>query len=573
MRIYRIYILIYTFLFIFLFLLGKFFYHQIVCNEEITKQATAMRSKQITLKEYLRGPILDRNHLPLTDNSRSYALYGLPFEILRNHEGKSWDKELVFKGIASVLAKQAKGIDEDLVVSNLYNAMEKGKPIVRVAEDLNDDDINKINSLNLTGLVIAPLINRYKDDSLCTHLIGYVKGGEEVQGVAGIEKQYDHVLSDNTISPKLVSINDARGRPIQGLMFKIRSDLNSNQGSVVLTIDKRIQNIVEEAINPKVKKGVVVVMDIASKEIMAVASRPSFNPNDLASVISKEKDSPLTNRAFNRYYPGSLFKILVAAAALEEKVVSAEDIFQCDGAYKFTDEVSISCWKKEGHGSLTFAEAFASSCNPVFIEVGLKLKREKLNEYVEKFHLTDETVNGWLETSTSQSYVKIYPGKAGIGNACLGQQGVMLTPIQITNLIATIADNGKWGIPSITKYYIDKEGEKHLTPKTSLEPVISRETARKVQMLMEEVVDNGTGKTASLSTIKIAGKTATSQTGMYLADDKEILNTWFGGYFPADNPRWAIVVMVEEGSSGATDAAPIFKEISSQILDLYPTIK
>ena len=155
------------------------FYYQIVRNEEITKQATAMRSKQITLKEYLRGSILDRNHLPLTDNSRTYALYGLPFEILRNYEGEALDKELIFKEIASSLAKQAMGIDENLVAINLYNAMEKGNPIIRVAENLNDDDdINKLNSSNLTGVVIAPLIKRYEPKNLCTHLIGYVKGTE-----------------------------------------------------------------------------------------------------------------------------------------------------------------------------------------------------------------------------------------------------------------------------------------------------------------------------------------------------------------------------------------------------------
>ncbi|NLB89073.1 MAG: penicillin-binding protein 2 [Syntrophomonadaceae bacterium] len=573
MRTDRIYVLIYIFLFIFALLLGKIFYYQIVCNEEITKQAIAMRSKEITLKEYLRGPILDRNHLPLTDNTRTYALYGLPFEIVRNYQGKVHDKEQAFKEIASQIAKQTNGIEANLVASNLSNAMKKGHPIVRLAEDLSDEDISKINSSNLTGVVIAPLIKRYNSNNLCTHLIGYVKGTEKVQGVAGIEKQYDQILSTNALSPQLVSINDARGRPIQGLMFKIRSEQNRNQGTVVLTIDKRIQTIVEEAMDKKVNKGTVVVMDVNSKEILAIASRPSFNPNNLASVMDKEKDSPLTNRAFNRYYPGSLFKILVAAAALEEKEVLLEDRFECQGFYKFTDKLSISCWKKEGHGRQTFAEAFANSCNPAFIELGIKLQRDKLYEYVKKFHLTDETINGWVDKTSSNSFVKISPGLAGIGNATLGQHGVMLTPIQITNLIATIANDGKWGAPSITRYYIDKEGNKHFTPKPNLEQVISVDTAKKVQMLMEEVVQNGTGKNAGLTTVKIAGKTATSQTGMYLEEDKEILNTWFGGYFPADNPKWAIVVMVEEGSSGAADAAPIFKEISSKILDLFSTIK
>ena len=571
MRTYRIFILMCTFLLIFSLLLGKIFYYQIVCGEKITKAATTMRSKQITLKEYSRGSILDRNSLPLTDNSFTQALYGLPFEIARvNQNGDKINKPEIFNHLADELKEQGISLDKEAVVTNLTEAMEKGNPIVRVANNLTSTDIDKLNSSNLSGVVTAPLIKRY--DGYCSHIVGYVKGVNDNEGVVGIEKQYNQFLGGNSKSPELVSVLDARGRAIQGLMFKIRENENYKQGSVVLTIDKRIQQIVEESMDKRIIKGAVVVMDIKSKEILAIASRPNFNPYDLPRVINDSIDSPLTNRALSRFHPGSLFKILVAAAALEEKIVSVDDTFYCEGSYKFTDNLSISCWHEKGHGSINFVKAFANSCNPTFIEVGLKLKREKLQEYAAKLHVTDDTINGWLETSPRKSYVDISPGPAGIGNACLGQQGVMLTPVQLANLIATIANNGKWGTPSIVKYTMDAEGHRHLPPATLFEQVISVDTAQKVQMLMEEVVTGGTGKTASLTSVRVAGKTATSQTGNYTENEEEILNTWFGGYFPADNPKWSIVVMAEEGTSGAVDAAPVFKDIASGILELFSAI-
>ncbi|HZK43789.1 MAG TPA: penicillin-binding protein 2 [Syntrophomonadaceae bacterium] len=573
MRVYRIFSLMCIFLVLFTLLLGKIFYYQVICGEKIAKQATTMRSKQITLKEYSRGDILDRNGLALTDNTVSSALYCLPYELARNYSAVHMTSpEQAFNYVANQLAKQINSIDVKELATNLHNATKKGTPLVRVATNLSDDDINKINSCNLEGAVIAPFINRYESNGFCSHIIGYLQGRDKSQGVAGIEKQYDDVLNSNLLSPKLISVNDARGKAIQGLMFKISSDYKPDKGLVVLTIDKRIQKVIEENMDKRVKKGAIVVMDIRSKEILGLASRPSFDPNDMSTAITSKKDSPFYNRALNSYYPGSLFKILVATAALEEGKVSLEDNFNCDGAYDFTESTSISCWKEEGHGTLNFLQAFAQSCNPTFIEVGLDLGRDKLKQYADKLHLTDENINGWLETNSQNSYVKINSGRAGIGNACLGQQGIMLTPVQLTNLIATIANDGKWGPPSITKYSVDQAGSKHITKTNTLEQVISIDTARKVQLLMEGVVTNGTGKSVSLPSIKIAGKTATSQTGNYQADHQEILNTWFGGYFPADNPKWALVVMVEEGTSGAVDAAPIFKAVTSGILDIFSII-
>lgn len=571
MRFNKIFFVMCSFLFIFTLLLGKVFYYQVVRGEEIVKQATAMRSKEITLKKYPRGTIFDCNFLPLTDNYTSSALYGLPYEIIRSSPKNKSSKEIL-ANFSAYLVEKAPSLNEQKIAQSLYAAMKKGDPLVRLAVDLTAEEVANINNSNLSGVVIAPVINRYDPTGLCRHILGYTTGNNVAIGVAGIEKIYEDILSSNHESPQLITVTDAKGSAIQGLMFKVRNNNSSNKGSVVLTIDKRIQEIVEKTMDKKVKQGVVVIIDIKSKELLAVANRPSYHPDYLPSIIENE-NSPLTNRAMSMYYPGSLFKILVAAAALEENIVTLDDKFFCEGSYKFTDKLSISCWKEEGHGELSFIDAFANSCNPAFIEIGLKIKKSKLQEYAHKFHIADENIAGWFQIKKPKSYINIKGSPAGIGNASLGQEGVMLTPINIANLIATIADDGKWGRPSLVKYTINQNGEKQVIDRGDLEQVISKNTAQKVQKLMEEVVLNGTGKTASLSSIKVAGKTATSQTGNYNENKEEILNTWFGGYIPADNPKWAIVVMVESGSSGAVNAAPVFKEIAKELLNLFSVLE
>ncbi|NLJ72424.1 MAG: hypothetical protein GX333_05375 [Syntrophomonadaceae bacterium] len=570
MRFYRIYFLMALCLFIFSLLLAKVFYYQLVKGELITKQAISMRSKEIALNEYSRGTIYDRNLLALTNNHSVAALYVLPEEIKKAY-GKNSIGERELGDFSRQLAKDLTSLNEVKITNSLSLGIKKGQPMIRLASNLTGEEVAIISNSNLPGIVVAPLISRYDDSLICRHVLGYVTDSSEPIGVTGIEKLYNDILNNNRAGWQLTFINDAKGQPIKGLMYKLRNNSNGNS-SVVLTIDKRVQEIVEKALVSKMAKGAVVVLDIKSKEILALASRPTYNPNFVSNIINDE-NSPLINRATNVYYPGSLFKILLAAAALEEDIVSFDDKFYCDGAYQFTDTLAISCLKKDGHGDLSFFSAFANSCNPVFIEVGLKLQREKIMEYVHKFHLTDESIQGWFESEGTKSYVNIKPGPAGIGNACLGQEGVMLTPLNLANLIATIADNGRWGKPLIVKYAINQNGEKSLVKRNEYEQVISKDTAVKVQKLMEEVIGSGTGKRAALSGVQVAGKTATSQTGNYNEDDEEWLNTWFGGYLPADNPKWAIVVMVEKGTSGSVNAAPIFREISEGLLNLFSVLE
>ncbi|MEA4924012.1 MAG: penicillin-binding protein 2 [Syntrophomonadaceae bacterium] len=552
----------------FLALLGRIFYYQIVKGEEISRAAVSMRSQPIELEDYRRGDILDRNLVPLTNTRTSSAAYCLPGLVAREadintgQEADESDQEKRWQDLALFLSHILKNKDQEEILTRLKNS--SGSQFVRLDDNLSPQEIEAVDAAQVEGLVVAPVINRYRDDGYCAHLLGYAGKGAKSEGKSGIEKTYDHILQGSSSSRELVSVFDARGKPIEGLNGKLKSNPDQG-GSVVLTIDKRIQDVVEAAMNDRVLKGAVVVMDVHSKEILAMASRPTFNPDQINDIIAFDNRSTLINRALSRYNPGSLFKILLGSAALEEGIVTMDEPFTCTGKYVFNDQVTINCWKEEGHGSLTFASAFANSCNPTFIKVGLRLGRSRILNYVDQMHLTDETIIGY-DPGPIGTYVKIDGGEPALGNASLGQQGVMVSPVQIASLLSTVADGGVWAPPALVRYTVDQKGNRSsLTQGQGLQ-VISPATAAKVRQLMEKTVMEGTGKTAAIPEVQVAGKTATCQTGRMDDAGEEILNTWFAGYLPAQNPRWAIVVMSEEGSSGSENCAPIFKDISRGIL-------
>jgi len=553
----------------FLALLGRIFYYQIIRGEDISRAAVAMRSQQVELREYNRGDILDRNLSPLTNTRTSTAVYCLPgllereANINRSQPGDQSGQDKIWQDLARFLAQVLTDKNEQEILAEIKKAA-PGEQFARIDDKLTLQEIEKINAANQVGLVIAPVINRYREDGFCAHLLGYAIKGMSGEGKSGIEKAYNNILQGNSSSQELVSVLDARGNPILGLTGKLKNESNQ-EGSVVLTIDKRIQEVVEQAMDKRVVKGAVVVMDIHSKEILAMASRPTFNPDQISDIIAFDSRSTLTNRALSKYNPGSLFKILLSSAAIEEGVVSMDEQFNCTGKYVFNDQVTINCWKDSGHGSLTFSQAFANSCNPTFIKVGLRLGRKQILNYVDKLHLTDETIIGY-DPGLMGTYVKIDGGEPALGNASLGQEGVMISPVQIASLLSTVADGGFWAPPSLVLYTVDQKGNKHVLEKGEREQVVSSDTAGKVRRLLEKVVEEGTGKTAAIPEVQAAGKTATCQTGRMKSADEEILNTWFAGYLPANQPRWAIVVMSEEGSSGSENCAPVFRDISRGIL-------
>lgn len=551
--------IMFSFLLLFVVLAAAVGYHQLIRGPELARQAVAMRSKKIELKQYPRGEILDRNLIPLTSSQPSQAVYFLV--------SRETSQPQNMQQIAAELSYALGNRSSQQILAQIKEGMLHESPFVRIAMDLTAEQIARIRLSSAHGLVVAPISKRYSNDGFCAHLIGYISTRGNYQGQAGLERVYNDILHQSGAQKELVTVFDARGMAINGLMFKIHQDQFSEQGTVVLTIDRRVQQIVENEINHRMAKGAVVVMDIKNREIIGMASRPVFNQNEIEQALQEQEDSPFINRAFNTYHPGSLFKILLAAAALSENTVTLKDSFLCTGEIEINPRVTINCWHEEGHGPVTFDKAFVNSCNPAFIETGLKLGRDNLLKYVQQLKIIDSEIIGYPGCQQG-SFVQINPGQAALANASIGQQGVMVTPLQLTSLIATIADNGWYKTPSLVKYTISNQGIRQEFSAGRGERVLQSSTAQVVQGLMEKCITEGTGKSASLSEVMIAGKTATSQTGI-MKENQEVLNAWFGGYLPADQPRWAIVVLVEEGRSGAAEAAPIFKSIAQKLLPLY----
>lgn len=572
MRRQRIALLMCVFLAIYAGLIIRIAACQLIQGPVLARQAANMRSQEVALKEYARGAILDRNQQPLTDSVSTRALYCLLSELqISSPDGETYSSiDLSLEQVSRELARILPGRDAGDIMAALEDGKASGSRLIRIADDLDQKEIESIKEADQRGLMVVPVLKRYRQDGFLVHTLGYVGQGINARGQAGLEKRYEGILAGESPECELVTVNDARGRPIPGLMFKLRNDQNQSGGKVVLTIDRRIQETVEKALG-NTEQGAVVVLDIESREVLAIASRPVFNPYDnISRIIALDPRSPLMNRALTRYYPGSIFKVLVAAAALEEGLVKKTDTFYCSGSYDFDSGVSISCLKKEGHGNINFEKAFKASCNTVFIELGLKIGRERLLQYVDAFHFTDETLLGFSE-DRDYTYVSIDPGQPALGNASIGQKGVMITPLQAANLIATIADEGLWKEPVLVKQIVKEKGSiQEITPRAG-QQVVSKKTAQTVRDLMTLVVSEGSGISAALDEVAVAGKTGTSQTGMYVLqgdEPREILNTWFGGFFPADHPRWAVVVLVENGETGGKSAAPIFKQIARDMLKL-----
>lgn len=571
MRTFRITFLMALMLIMYSGLAVLLVYYQLVRGQEIAAKAVAMRSQQIELKEYDRGIIWDRNHQPLTGTHTASALYCFPQQYFAQFQSSDQNtdiSEAMINSLVQRLAVLVPELNREQAVSAIKNSLRTGEAFVRLAGDITPTQVALLHSQDIPGIVVAPMQKRYSNDGFMAHIIGTVEQGKAARGLSGIERVYDDVLSSSPSSLQLVSVRDARGEVINGLMYKIRREQDQGKGSVVLTIDKRVQTAVERIMDKRVKKGAVVVMDIKTRQVLAMASRPTFNPYQISQVISSDQESALMNRALTSYHPGSLFKILVAAAALDKGVADFSTAFHCSGSYRFSEKLEISCWKEEGHGDLTFEKALAFSCNPAFIEIAQLVGRKSLAEYVDKLHITDETMVGYGSFNAG-SGVHVNPGPAGLGNAALGQQGVQLTPLQLTSLMATIADDGQWVLPSIVLHYIDDQGQRHYPDRPAQEQVLSADTARKLQHMLILTMEEGTGRSASLPEVSMAGKTGTSQTGQINERQEEILNTWFGGYLPAHDPRWAIVVLVEEGISGAASAAPVFKDLAQNLLQLY----
>jgi len=536
----------------------RFFYFQVVIGPDLARKAAAMRIRGYAFPESGRGRILDRNFEPLTGNGQARACFGITGQI-RDIRASSIK-------IARLLHSEPWVIEE-----RIREAARRQEPYVMLQTPVRDEKTRQELG-SIPGVLVTAVERRYREDGSMIHLLGNLGppglGSQaRVVGTAGIESRYEADLRARTSPNQVVTVVDGCGNPIPGLSPKLNQTAVSGR-DVVTTIDRRVQLMTEGIVDKHLQTGAVVVLDISSRDVLAMVSRPTYNPYDPLSRLRDGDESSQMNRALAPFHPGSIFKIAVAAAAMENGLVAPGEEFFCPGYYRFSDRLSIPCWKPSGHGKVTIGQALAGSCNAAFIEIGLRLGRARLLRFCEEARLFSREIIGY-SNAQGGSRLDIDYGRPALGNASLGQKGVMMTPLQVANMVATVADDGVYKRPRVVKEV--REGEKIVGSfdRDRGTRVISPEVSRTLQVYLEQVTSTGTGRRAALSGIGCGGKTATSQSGQFTEAGQEILDTWFVGYFPTEQPQWVIAVLVEHGQSGGRNAAPVFKEIAEGMAAMY----
>lgn len=353
-------------------------------------------------------------------------------------------------------------------------------------------------------------------------------------------------------------------KPISGGGYKLATNEKINQPSnVQLTIDYHIQKIVENIMDEEEKKGAVIVSEVETGNIVAMASRPNFVQEEVDSFLNK-KDMELYNKGIQvPYPPGSLFKIVVLLAALEEDPDIINEDFYCGGFEELNDLI-IKCNKEEGHGKLSLKEAFAKSCNSTFIQLGERIGSDKVIAMAKKLGYGEKINIGLMEEVGGNLPEGEERKGPSVGNISIGQGSVEVTPLQVTNMMMILANRGVQKDLSIIKGITTEKGK--LVKNFNREgdkKVLSQKHCSILNEYMKEVVLSGTARSMNLEDIGGAcGKTGSAQG---ILNGKDVTHGWFAGYFPREKPKYVITVFVEDNYAGSKDAIPIFKKISREI--------
>lgn len=404
---------------------------------------------------------------------------------------------------------------------------------------------------------------RYDENQIARHLIGYISNGS---GVSGLEKSYNSFLNDTKVDYKITFHKDGLGHVLQGINPEVSSTHKVTEG-IVTTIDSDIQIICENAMQ-NVEKGACLVTDISTGEIKAMVSVPTFDINNL-EISLNDKNLPFINRTLCEYSCGSIFKLVTSGVALECGI-SPNFEYDCTGLIKIKNQ-EFKCHKLDGHGIQDMRSAIKNSCNTYFIELSKSIPNEKFLEICERLGFGRETIfaknisssKGYLPTETD---LKIPAEK---GNFSFGQGLLTVTPIQINSLTCAIANDGEMPILYLVKGKTSNGVSLYDINSPRYTPVFSVDTARKLQSFMKSAVQDNPSSKGRTKNTSASGKTSTAQTGKYNVDGTEICQAWITGFFPSDNPQYAVTVLVENGGYGNVTSAPIFKEIIENIVELH----
>ena len=550
----RMKIILLIFSSILLVIVLRVFYVQIVDYKKLSTLASDLWSRNLPI-EASRGRILDRNGVVLADNITTTSLVLIPNQIKNK-------KEVTTK-LAEIL-----GVSFDEMKEHVY----KETSIERVHPEgrrLSYEVADKIEALNFDGVYLVKESKRYYPyEEMLSHVLGYV--GIDNQGLSGIELQYDDYLMGENGAIKYFS--DAKGNkleltdlyiePQDGMDLQLSIDINIQK-----SVERELDNVVD-MFNPDM--ALAVVMDPKTGEILAMSSRPNFDPNNYGNYSQEELSRNLPIWA--SYEPGSTQKIVTTAAAVEEGVVDLfKDEFTDTGSVQ-VDTARIKCWKAGGHGHQTFLQVLQNSCNPGFVKMGQLLGKERLFHYLDLFGFGNKTgidLNGEGEGI-------IFPlenvGNIELATTAFGQ-GISVTPIQQITAISAVINGGDLLKPFVLKNILEPETGNVMehNSKTKVRKVISEETSEIMRYALETVVALGGGKSAYIDGYRIGGKTGTAQkavNGAYLANNY-IMS--FVGIVPSNDPEAVLYIAIDNPKDTALlssyTTTPIARRILLDIID------
>lgn len=546
----------------FLGLIAQLWLIQIRDGDRYTNLVLEQGSRWVSLEDTPRGKILDRNLIPVTGERKEDRVVLFPMAVR--------DKVEVARGLAKIL-----GVD----MPTVKRTLEGGACCLPYG--ITPEQSAAIKEKGWTGVMVLPVQFRYGEQPLAPQVTGHLgritsreeflslsdRGKkiyhyDDLVGKTGLERYYELDLKGSRPQRAVRVFADAGGKLLGGPGFEVEEQVQDKERrDLVLTVDTRVQRVVEDIMDRRVAKGAVVVMEPGSGDILALASRPGFNPAHPEQVPGTGAEERFFDHCTALYQPGSIFKVAVAAAALEEGTVSSESRFTCSGE----KENLIRCWKDTGHGDIDFTHAFAESCNPTFARVGLDLGSAKLIEYAGRLGLDNQSVIGYPVQVDPRQDLKLIGAPYNLVNSSVGQGPVLVTPVQISSMLNAIISDGIYREPRLVREVRKNGGGAAREFATDQgKRAISSETARKLRGLMELVIDEGVGKEAQVPIFGSAGKTGSAQIG----NVKGPVNAWFTGYAPRTNPRYIVTVLVEGGTSGGETAAPVFRDIMEQILSL-----
>lgn len=467
------------------------------------------------------------------------------------------------------------GIDEE----KIRKKVEKVSSIERIRTNVEKETGDAIREENLDGVKVDEDYRRYYPyGSLASRVLGFT-GGDN-QGIIGLEVRYEEILKGK--SGKILTVTDARGIELNGMGEKREEPKAGNNLRISLNAD--IQEFVQqEALRVMEEKQAervsILLMNPQNGEILACANVPEFDLNDPFTLNTDTDTSGMTDREkqdlLNRmwrnpclndtYEPGSTFKIITMAAGLEEKVVSLEDRFYCPG-YKLVDDRRIHCANRRGHGSQNFVEGAQNSCNPVFIEVGLRLGVDRYYYYFRKFGLLEKTGVDLPGEAGTIMHQKKNMGNVELATVSFGQS-FQITPMQLATTVSSLINGGRRITPHFGVAVENPEGnrieELEYPAKTG---ILSEKTSQEIRYILEKVVSVGSGKNAAIEGYSIGGKTATSQT---LPRSANRYISSFLGFFPAEDPQVLALCIIHDPKGiyyGGTIAAPVVRRIFENIL-------